>query len=75
MSPRSDLIGGQLTRKGEAKPPPEPGIRRGSPPYRRRVGTSLPHGTYIRFKAKIARDGVTGEQAIRVAIERMLRDG
>jgi len=64
----------QLARKGDAKPPPEPMTHR-PVTAGRRVGTTLPIETYVLFKARNARDGVTGGEAILAAIERMLRDG
>jgi hypothetical protein len=54
-------------------PPPEPAIRprKGAG---RRVGATLPLETYVAFKAYVARQGITGEQAIAEAIERLVRD-
>jgi uncharacterized phage protein gp47/JayE len=40
----------------------------------RRVGTTLTIDTYVAFKAYVARQGMTGEQVIVAAIERLLRD-
>lgn len=65
--PRRSLLAPQ----GEATPPPEPAIR----PRRsegRRVGTTLPAELYVRFKGYVARHGVTGEQVIAEAIERLV---
>ena len=69
-APRGALAG----RKGVATPPPEPAIRIRQKADGRRVGATLPTETYIAFKAHVARHGVTGEQAIVAAIERLLRD-
>ena len=63
---------GLLSRKGEAKPPPEPAVR---PRKGRRVGATLPADLYVRFKSYVARHGLTGEQAIVAAIERAVSDG
>lgn len=72
MTPAGRPPGGILpSRKGEAKPPPEPAIR----PRKgegRRVGATLPTELYVRFKAHVARLGVTGDQAIVEAIEGLL---
>ena len=66
------LRGVSMGMKGAALPPPEPAIRLPRRPEGRRVGTTLPNETYVRFKAHVARSGTTGEQAIRLAIERLL---
>jgi hypothetical protein len=63
-----------ISRKGEAKPPPEPAIRPRRTVDGRRVGATLPIEIYVGFKAYIARNGITGEQAIVAAIGRLLRD-
>jgi hypothetical protein len=66
-------LGGPLvSRMGEAKPPPEPEIRRRRVAEGRRVGATLATETYVRFKAHVARHGITGEQAIVAAIELLL---
>ena len=73
MSCKRPSAGLQPGQKGEAKPPPEPAIR----PRKgegRRVGATLPADLYVRFKAHVARLGVTGEQAIVDAIERSVGD-
>ena len=64
-----------VSRKGEAKPPPEPAIRPRRRADRRRVGAALPIDIYVAFKAYVARNGITGEQAIVAAIGRLLREG
>ena len=64
-----------MSRKGEARPPAEPAVRVRRPARGRRVGATLATGLYVRFKAHVARHGVTGEQAIVGAIERLLRGG
>jgi hypothetical protein len=64
-----------LSRKGEARPPAEPAVRVRRPAEGRRVGATLPTELYVRFKAHVAREGITGEQAIADAIERLLGDG
>ncbi len=67
-------LGGPLvSRKGEAKPPPEPVIRRSRMAEGRRVGATLATEVYVRFKAHVARHGITGEQAIVAASELLLR--
>ena len=62
------------SRKGEAKPPPEPKIRLRSTRDGRRVGATLPTDVYVRFKGHVARLGITGEQAIVQAIELLLEE-
>jgi hypothetical protein len=74
MTDRNPLRGGLVSRKGAAVPPPEPAIRNRRRHEGRRVGATLPPDTYVAFKAHVARHGVTGEQAIVAAIERLLRD-
>jgi len=74
MIRRTPQTAAWLAQKGDAKPPPEPRISPSQPADGRRVGTTLPLETYILFKARNARVGVTGGQAILAAIERMLRD-
>ena len=61
-----------VSRKGEAKPSPEPEIRRRRVAEGRRVGATLATETYVRFKAHVAQHGITGEQAIVTAIELLL---
>ncbi len=61
-----------LHTKGEATPLAEPKIRATKPSKGRRVGASLPTDLYVRFKAHVARRGITGEEAIIVAIEALL---
>ncbi len=60
------------SRKGEARPPPEPAIRTRRTAEGRRVGATLPTDTYVSFKAYVARRGITGEQAIVAAIGLLL---
>ncbi len=62
-----------VTRKGDGRPPPEPAIRLRSKTEGRRVGATLPIDTYVAFKAYVAQHGVTGEQTIVSAIERLLK--
>jgi hypothetical protein len=62
-----------ISRKGEAKPPPEPALRSQFGDSRR-VGTRLPIDLYVRFKAYVARQGLTGEEIITSAIEQLIRD-
>ncbi len=64
--------GSLVSRKGEAKPPPEPAIGTRRAAGGRRVGATLATELYVRFKAHVARNGVTGEQAIAAAIELLL---
>ena len=61
------------SRQGQARPPPEPAIRprKGAG---RRVGATLPCETYVAFKAYVAREGITGEQAIVEAVDRLVGD-
>lgn len=61
-----------LHRKGEATPLAEPKIKAPRRTKSRRVGASLPMELYVRFKAYVARRGVTGEEAIIAAIEALL---
>jgi hypothetical protein len=63
---------GVLSPKGEAKPPPEPAVRVRRTLEGRRVGATLPTDLYVRFKAYVARRGLTGEQTIVAAIEQLL---
>jgi hypothetical protein len=63
-----------MSRKGAAVPPEEPAIRRRQKTDGRRVGATLPHDSYVAFKAYVARHGVTGERAIIAAIEHLVRD-
>jgi hypothetical protein len=74
MTARNPLRGGLVSRKGAALPPPEPAIRTRRKHEGRRIGATLPTDTYVAFKAHVARRGLTGEQAIVAAIERLLRD-
>ena len=67
--------GGLVARKGAAEPPPEPAVRTRRQAEGRRVGATLPTETYVAFKAHVARHGITGEQAILAAIERLVREG
>ena len=60
------------SRKGDARPPPEPAIRTPRQRAGRRVGATLPLDTYVRFKAYVARKGSTGEKEIVAAIEGLL---
>jgi hypothetical protein len=71
---RNPLRAGLMSRKGAATPPHEPAIRIRRKHEGGRVGATLPIDMYIAFKAHVARRGVTGEQAILAAIERLLRD-
>lgn len=64
-----------VSRKGAARPPPEPAIRSRRKTEGRRVGATLCTDTYVAFKAYVARRGITGEQVIVGAIERLLGDG
>ncbi|MGE4480834.1 hypothetical protein [Acidocella sp.] len=64
-----------LHTKGEATPLAEPKIRVPKRASGRRVGASLPTELYVRFKAYVARRGVTGEEAIVAAIEALLTRG
>jgi hypothetical protein len=73
MSAAARPTGGLLHRKGEAKPRPEPEIRPRAGDARR-MGARLPADFYVLFKAYVAREGVTGEQAIAAAIEQLVRD-
>ncbi len=73
MSAAARPIGGLLHRKGEATPRPEPEIRSRAGGARR-VGARLPTDLYVLFKAYVAREGLTGEQAIAAAIERLVRE-
>lgn len=61
-----------LHTKGEATPLAEPKIKTPKRTKSRRVGASLPTELYVRFKAHVARRGVTGEEAIIAAIEALL---
>ena len=61
-------------RKGVALPPPEPTLRHRRQQQGARVGATLPHETYIAFKAHVARQRTTGDRAIVAAIERILRE-
>lgn len=65
--------GGLLSSKGTAKPPPEPAVRlrKGEG---RRVSTTPPTEHFIRFKVYAVRHGLTGEQAIAVAIGRLIAE-
>jgi hypothetical protein len=63
-----------LSRKGDARPLAEPAVRVCRPPHGRRVGATLATELYVRFKAHVAREGITGEQAIAAAIELLLDD-
>jgi hypothetical protein len=65
---------GVLSPKGLAKPPPEPAVRVCRTPEGRRVGAPLPTDLYVRFKAYVARHGLTGEHAIVAAIERLVAE-
>jgi hypothetical protein len=38
------------------------------------MGSKLPTELYARFNACVAREGLTGEQAIAAAIEQLIRD-
>ncbi len=59
--------------KGRARPPAEPAVRVRRGAEGRRVSATLPTELYVAFKAYVARAGVTGEQTIVEAIERLLR--
>ena len=73
---RGGRPGGPLvSRKGEARLPTESAVRVRRPARGRRVGATLATELYVRFKAHVAREGITGEQAIADAIERLLRGG
>ncbi len=72
MSAAARPAAGLLSRKGEAKPPTEPEVRPRAGDARR-VGSKLPTELYVRFKAYVARHGLTGEQAIASAIEQLVR--
>jgi hypothetical protein len=61
-----------LHRKGEATPLAEPKIKTPKRSTSRRVGASLPTELYVRFKAHVARRGMTGEEVIIAAIEALL---
>ena len=61
-----------VTRKGEAKPLPEPELRRRKVRDGRRVGSHLPTELYVAFKAYVAGTGLTGEQVIERAIEQLV---
>jgi hypothetical protein len=74
MNNRTALTGRLLSRKGEALPPPEPKTAAILKKEGRRVSTTLPIEIYVLFKARVARAGITGEQAILGAIKRMLSD-
>jgi len=74
MSAEPGRPDGLLSRKGEARPPPEPAIRVRNADGRR-VGAMLPTDLYVRFKAYVARSGQTGEHAIVAAIEQLIRAG
>ena len=65
---------GPESSKGQAVPPSEPLLRRPAQKRGRRVGATLPTETFVAFKAFVARNGMTGEQAIAMAIERLVRD-
>jgi hypothetical protein len=73
MSAGARLTADLLHRKGEAKPRPEPEVRPRAGGARR-VGARLPTDLYVLFKAYVAREGLTGEQAIAAAIEQLVRD-
>jgi hypothetical protein len=70
----NSMTGALMSKKGAALPPPEPAIRAPRKTVGRRVGATLPTETYVAFKAHVARHGITGEQAIVAAIERLLRN-
>ena len=61
-----------LHTKGEATPLAEPKIKAPPSAKSRRVGASLPTELYVRFKAHVARHGLTGEEVIVAAIEALL---
>jgi hypothetical protein len=66
-------LGGLLSSKGTATLPPEPAVRlrKGEG---RRVSTTLPTDHFIRFKVYAVQHGLTGEQAIALAIERLIAE-
>jgi hypothetical protein len=74
MSTIPRLTADMTSRKGEAKPPPEPALRR-QRGLSRRVGTHLSTDLYVRFKSYVARHGLTGEQVIAIAIEQLIGSG
>jgi hypothetical protein len=74
MTDIKPLRGGLISRRAAAIPPPEPMVRPRRKADGRRVGVTLQTDTYVAFKAYVARRGVTGEQAIVSAIERLLKD-
>jgi len=73
MSAVARPAGDLLHRKGEAKARPQPEVRPRAGGARR-VGARLPTDLYVLFKAYMAREGLTVEQAIAAAIEQLVRD-
>ena len=69
--------GSRPGRKGEAVPPPEPGAAARGPGARRprRVSVTLDGETYVAFRTHLAERGISGEQALTEAVERMVAEG
>ncbi len=57
---------------GQAVPVREPKLRNRPAATGRRVGANLPPDLYVAFKAHVARQGITGEQALIRAVAAML---
>ena len=71
------LGGPRPGRKGEAVPPPEPGAAARVPGAKRpkRVSVTLDGETYVAFRMLVAERGISGEQALTEAVERMVAEG
>ena len=63
------------SRKGDARPIPEPRVKRQCPPEGRRVGAVLPNDLFAAFRHYVALSGTTGDQLIRDAVHRMIKEG
>ena len=69
--------GSRPARKGEAVPPPEPGAAARLPGAKRprRVSVTLDGETYVAFRTFVVERGISGEQALTEAVERMIGEG
>lgn len=72
MRRRAGSPGDLICEPGKATPPPEPATRQRPPSGGRRIGATLPVEMYVRYKVYVARHGMTGEQVILEAIEKLI---
>ena len=71
------LDGSRTGRKGEAVPPPEPGSPAKVPGAMRarRISVTLNGETYVAFRMVVVERGISGEQALTEAVERIISEG